>query len=58
MGKETKIKRDSTKNNMVLVSYEEIRKLRLLKKNLMSGVILRISPDLVRLLMEKDWRNG
>ena len=41
---------------MVLV--EEIRALRLLEKNLRSGVIVNISPELVELLMKEDWTNG
>lgn len=40
------------------VLIEEVKGLRLLKKNLESGVIMRISPELVRLLMERDWTNG
>jgi len=36
----------------------ELEGLRNLRKNLESGVILRISKDLVRVLMEKDWTNG
>lgn len=38
--------------------FREIRELRTLKKNLDSGVIMNISPELVRVLMERDWANG
>ena len=37
---------------------KELKALRNLYINLMSGVCVNISPELVKLLMEKDWSNG
>lgn len=42
----------------VMASIKELEDLRFLRRNLESGVIIRISPDLVKLLMERDWTNG
>lgn len=43
---------------LVTKNKGELRALRLLRKNLESGVIMRVSKDLVKLLMERDWTNG
>lgn len=37
---------------------QELEALRNLYVNLMSGVILNIDRDLVKLLMQKDWTDG
>ena len=37
---------------------KELKALRNLYVNLMSGAIKDIDPNLVRCLMEKDWTNG
>ena len=36
---------------------EELRQLRNLKYNLEAGIVLNISPELVRVLMNKHWRD-
>lgn len=58
MGKVDTSRRRYPEADCEMVPVEEIRGLRLLRKNLESGVIMRISPDLVRLLMECDWTDG
>jgi len=45
-------------DDLELVEYRELQCLRNLRHNLESGVIMSVSPDLVKLLMEKDWTNG
>lgn len=37
---------------------KELNELRNLYINLMNGYCVNISPELVRLLMQKDWSNG
>ncbi len=36
---------------------EELRQLRNLKYNLETGIVTSISPELVRVLMSKNWRD-
>ncbi len=36
-------------------NFEELRQLRNLKRNIELGFVVNISPELLRLLMFKDW---
>jgi len=42
----------------VIIPRRRYERLMNLRRNLTSGAIVSISRELVRLLMEKDWRNG
>ena len=42
----------------VIIPRRRYERLMNLRRNLTSGAIVNVSRELVRLLMEKDWRNG